>query len=79
MLKRKVAAIKGLATKTLCLVLILVMFSLCAVGSSSSSGSSSSKPKYTCGYCGKTMSGGYYDYFNGKYACRDCSKKYRRS
>ncbi len=46
-------------------------------GISGGSTSSSSDQVYTCGYCGKEMKGGYYDYINGNYACRSCSKKYR--
>ena len=43
----------------------------------SSSSNSHSSNTYVCGYCGKQMNGGYYDYINGKYACSSCSKKYR--
>lgn len=56
-------------------MLFFITFS-CSSSSSSSTSRSSSKA-YTCDYCGKKMNH-YYDYFNGKYACRECSKKYRR-
>ena len=61
----------------LCMIILLEMLSFCALGCSSPSSGSSSQKTYTCGYCGKTMKGGYYDYINGKYACRSCSKRIR--
>jgi hypothetical protein len=64
-------------------VLLIMILAMCCSGSGGTSKTSkttsgSGKKTYTCGYCGTTMTGGYYDYFNGKYACRSCSKKYRR-
>ncbi len=57
---------------------IVVLFAGISLGGGSTGTSSgSSKQVYTCGYCGREMKGGYYDYINGKYACRSCSKKYR--
>lgn len=58
-----------------CILLVLVMMlSLVAC-----TGGSSSKETYTCGYCGKKMTGAYYDYINGNYACRTCSKERRHN
>ena len=57
---------------------VILLFAFCAIPSDSSSSSANTHgTTYTCGYCGKQMKGGYYDYFDNKYACYDCSKKYR--
>lgn len=64
----------------ICLVSAVVIF-ICGIfilGLGNGSGSSStSSQTYSCGFCGKTMNGGYYDYIEGKYACRSCSKTHR--
>lgn len=63
---------------SIALIVLIILFLIFGLSMCSGSGSgSSSKDVYYCGFCGKKMTGGYYDYFDNKYVCRSCSKKYR--
>lgn len=74
----------GILGIVLLITIISIIFtcslSMCD-GSSSSSRSSHSTgttaTHYYCGFCGKDMGTAYWDYFDNKYVCRECSKKYR--
>ena len=57
------------------LLVIVCLFSL--IGMLTACSSSSSSKTYTCGYCGRKMQGADWDYVNGRYACRTCSKAIR--
>ena len=57
------------------LLIIVCLFSL--MGMLTACGGSSET--YTCGYCGHKMHGAYWDYINGRYTCRTCSKALRNN
>lgn len=76
--------ISPITTISLIISIIIILFALCFSCCSSDSSSTSHNSttynndiSYTCGYCFREMDDGYYDYINGKYACRWCSKELR--
>ncbi len=64
-------------SKIMICILLVCLFLTVTFTACFSSSSSSSEKVYTCGYCGKQMKGSYYDYIDGNYACRSCSKSHR--
>lgn len=70
----------GKSSGSIIFIVVIILFLIFLLSTCSSAGSetsSSSTDVYYCGFCGKKMTGGYYDYFDNKYVCRSCSKKYR--
>ncbi len=61
---------KRIFSVILLIAMMLCMFSFAGCGSSN-------KKTYKCAYCGHVMKGAYYDYIDGRYACRSCSKALR--